>query len=135
MDFAALRVLIETHPTHASTSDPDMVIWLEDATAVTRNQTHLGNAEIQDIALSETTEWNAMTDAQRATFGQIIAIRTEVPVTSGTPTRDTLQDILGTNTKVALGAALPEDVSRLDDAGLGTTVAEGEVAHARTFGD
>jgi hypothetical protein len=135
MDFTALRTLIETHPSHAATSDPDMVTWLTDATAVTRSQTHLPNSEIQDIALSETTEWNALTDAQRATFGQIIAIREQVPVEAGTPTRSTLQDILGTQTKIALGAALPEDVSRLNDAGLGTTVADGEVAYARTFGD
>jgi hypothetical protein len=133
MDYAALRVLIETHPTHGATSDADMVTWLTDDTAVTRDQTHLPNAEIQDIALSETTEWNALTDAQRATFGQIIAIRDAVPVAVGTPTRDTLVDILGTNTKATLAAALPEDVSRLNDAGLGQTVAEGEVAYARTF--
>jgi hypothetical protein len=133
MDFAALRVLIETHPTHGATSDPDMVTWLIDDTAVTRDQLTLSNADIQDIALAETAEWNALTDAERATFGQIIAIRDAVPVTVGTPTRTSLQAILGTNTKAALGAAVPEDVSRLNDAGLGTTVAEGEVAHARTF--
>jgi hypothetical protein len=135
MDFQALRTLIETHPSHAATSDVDMVTWLTDDTAVTRDQATLSNAVIQDIALSETTEWNAMTDAQRATFGQIIAIRDAVPVTVGTPTRSTLQDILGTATKATLGAALPEDVSRLNDAGLGTNVAEGEVAYARTFGE
>ena len=135
MDYAALRTLIETHPTHGATSDPDMVTWLEDDTAVTRDQATLSNAEIQDIALAETAEWDALTDADRATFGQIIAIRDQVPVTVGTPTRTSLQAILGTATKVALGAALPEDVSRLNDAGLGTTVAEGEVAYARTFGD
>jgi len=135
MDYAALRTLIETHATHAVTSDADMLIWLTDATAVTRNRATLPNSEIQDIALAETTEWNALTDPERATFGQIIAIRPDVPVEVGTPTRTSLQAILGTNTKIALGAALPEDVSRLNDAGLGTTVAEGEVAYARTFGD
>jgi hypothetical protein len=51
----------------------------------------------------------------------------------GTPTRSTLQDILGTQTKITLGQALPEDVSRLNDAGLGTTVAVGQVTFARTY--
>lgn len=133
MDYAALRVLIETHPTHGATSDADMVTWLLDETAITRDQTTLANTEIQDIALAETAEWNALTDADRATFGQIVAIREQVPVTVGTPTRTSLQAILGTQTKIALGAALPENVSRLNDAGLGTTVSEGNVVYARTF--
>jgi hypothetical protein len=111
MDYAALRALIETHPSHGTTSDSDMVIWLTDDTAVTRSQTHLANSEIQDIALSETAEWNALTDAERATFGQIIAIREQVPVEVGTPTRATLQDILGTQTKITLGQALPRSAS------------------------
>jgi len=76
-----------------------------------------------------------MTEPQRATFGQIIAIRDQVPVETGTPTRDTLQDILGTATKVALGAALPEDVSRAVDADVGGNPTAGDVIHARTYGD
>jgi len=135
MDYAQLRALIETHPDHATTSDEDMAIWVNDPTAVTRNQTHLSNAEIQDIALSQTSDWNAMTDAERATFGQIIGIRDAVPVETGTPTRDALQDILGTATKVALGAALPEDVSRAVDDGITGDINKSTIAHARTFGD
>ena len=133
MDFAALRTLIETHPTHAATSDVDMITWLTDPTAVARDKTHLPNSEIQDIALAQTAEWNALTDPERATFGQIIAVRTSVPVTVGTPTRTALQAILGTNTKAALGAALPETVSRAVDAGITETIAEGLVAYARSF--
>lgn len=133
MDFAALRTLIETHPAHAATSDTDMLIWVTDETAVSRDQTHLANSKIQDIALSETAEWNALTDAQRATFGQIIAIREQVPVEVGTPTRSTLQDILGTQTKITLGAALPETVSRAIDAGITETVSIDHIIHARTF--
>jgi hypothetical protein len=133
MDYTQLRVLIETHPSYPTPSDGELATWCNDPTAVTRDQTHLPNAEIQDIALSETVEWNALTEPQRATFGQIIAIREQVPVTSGTPTRDTLQDILGTNTKVALGAALPENVSRAVDADIGGRVRAGDVAHARDF--
>ena len=134
MDYLVLRTLIETHPTHGATSDADMLVWVNDETAVTRDQETLSNAEIQDIALAETAEWNALSDADRATFGQIIAIRDQVPVTVGTPTRTSLQAILGSNTKAALGAALPEDVSRAADVGLGL-IREGEVTFARTYGD
>jgi hypothetical protein len=133
VDYAKLRILIETHPTHAATSDEDMAIWINDPTAVTRLQTHLSNAEIQDIALSQTADWNAMTDKEVATFGQIIAIRDQVPVENGTPTREALEDILGTATKVALGAALPEDVSRAVDADIGGTPTVGEITYARTY--
>lgn len=133
MDYAALRTLIETHPTHAATSDADMLVWVTDDTAVSRDRTTLPNSLIQDIALSETTEWNALTDAERATFGQIIAIRPDVPVTVGTPTRTALQAILGTNTKVALGAALPETVSRAVDAGITETISIDHITHARTY--
>ena len=132
MDYVKLRALIETHPDHATTSDPDMVIWLNDPTGVTRLQTHMSNADIQDIALSETADWNAMTDAERATFGQIIGVRDSVPVENGTPTREALEDILGTATKVALGAALPEDVSRAEDDGFSGRIREGDVTVART---
>jgi hypothetical protein len=133
VDYAKLRTLIETHPTHAATSDEDMAIWVNDPTAVTRDQTHLPNSEIQDIALSETAEWNALTQHEQATFGQIIAIRDSVPVETGTPTRDALQDILGTVTKAALGAALPEDVSRAVDDGITGDINKSTIAHARTF--
>jgi hypothetical protein len=133
MDYAALRSLIETHPTHGATSDADMVTWLTDATAVTRNQTTLSAETVRDIVLTDTTEWLALTEPGRATINMILGVGGAIPVEVGTPTRDAMQDILGTNTKAALGAALPEDVSRLDDAGLGQTVAEGQVAYARTF--
>ena len=133
MDYAALRALIETHPTHAATSDADMVTWLEDDTAVSRDRTHIPSVEIQNICLSDNVEWLALTDAGRETVGQILIIQDPVPVTTGTPTRDTLQAILGTNTKAALGAALPETVSRLDNAGITETISADHIAHARTF--
>ena len=134
MNFAALRTLIETHPTHGATSDPDMVTWLKDDTAVARNKTHLSAEEIQDICLTDTTEWLALTDAGRTTVAMILSVSASVPVESGTPTREALQDILGTNTKASLGAALPEVVSRLVNANLGT-IKEGDVTFARTYGD
>lgn len=131
MDYQALRTLIETHPTHASTSDADMVIWLNDPTAVTRNQTTLSAETIRDIVLTDTTEWLALTDAGRATMNMILGVGGAIPVEAGTPTREAMQDILGANTKASLGAALPEDVSRATDAGFGV-IREGEVIVART---
>jgi hypothetical protein len=133
VDYAALRTLIETHPSYPTPSDEELATWVNDPTAVTRLQTHLSNADIQDIALSQTADWNAMSEPERATFGQIIAIRDAVPVENGVPTREALEDILGTATKVALGAALPEDVSRAVDADVGGTPKAGDILHARTF--
>ena len=133
MDYAALRTLIETHPSYPTPTDQELADWCNDDTAVAITKTHLPNAEIQDIALSETADWNAMTEPQRATFGQIIAIRDSVPVENGTPTREALEDILGTATKVALGAALPGTISRAEDANVGGAPKAGDIEFARTF--
>ena len=132
MDYQKLRALIETHPDHATTSDPDMAVWLNDPTAVTRNQTALPAEEIRDIVLTDTTEWLALSEPERSTMNMILGVGGSIPVESGTPTREAMQDILGTATKVALGAALPENVSRAVDDGFSGRIREGDVTVART---
>ena len=132
MDYVKLRALIETHPTHAITSDEDMTIWLNDPTGVTRNQTTLPAEDIRDIVLTDTTEWLALTEPARSTMNMILGVGGSIPVESGTPTREAMQDILGTQTKIALGAALPEQVSRAVDDGFSGRIREGDVTVART---
>jgi len=132
MDYVKLRALIETHPDHATTSDPDMVIWLNDPDGVTRNQTALPAEEIRDIVLTDTTEWLALSEPERSTMNMILGVGGAIPVESGTPTREAMQDILGTNTKIALGAALPENVSRAENDGFSGRIREGDVTVART---
>jgi len=132
MDYQKLRALIETHPTHATTSDPDMTVWLNDPDGVTRNKTTMPADEIRDIVLTDTTEWLALTEAGRSTMNMILGVGGDIPVTTGAPTRDAMQDILGTNTKAALAAALPENVSRAVDDGFSGRIREGDVTVART---
>lgn len=135
MDFAALRVLIETHPTHAVTSDTDMITWLEDATAVTRNRAAMPVNEMVEVAVSFPADYAALSVDKRDALA-LIANLDSFDLTDGTPVREALEVIFaGTSILTELAGRLTEDVSRLNAAGLGTTVAEGEVAYARTFGD
>lgn len=135
MDFAALRVLIETHPTHAVTSDTDMITWLEDATAVTRNRASMPVNEMVEVAVSFPADYAALSVDKRDALA-LIANLDSFDLTDGTPVREALEVIFaGTSILTELAGRLTEDVSRLNAAGLGTTVAEGEVAYARTFGD
>lgn len=130
MDYAALRTLIETHPTHGATSDEDMLIWLNDATGVTRDRVTLPATEIMESILSNTTEWLAMSADEREITDMIMKHYVDVPVQTGTRTRTVLVAILGTTTKAELAGKIPESVSRADDGGFGI-VNLGDVQNGR----
>ena len=132
MDFTALRALIETHPTHAVTSDVDMVTWLNAAT-VTRDRASIPSSEILRAIIAQPAEWSALTAQAREIVQLMLTVNGSIPTESGTPERAALIAILGTNTKAAIAAAIPETVSRAVGAGITETIAEGLVAYARTF--
>jgi hypothetical protein len=132
MDFATLRTLIETHPTHAATSDEDMVLWVDDEVVVRDRATMPAN-DIMDTILSNTVEWTAMTADEKQIMDMILSHSDPVPVAVGDRTRTVMVAILGTNTKADLAAKIPETVSRAVDVGITQTIAAGHIAHARTF--
>ena len=132
MDYGVLRTLIETHPTHGATSDPDMLIWVNDETAVAYLRDTMPPSEIMDIILTNLTEWGAQTVDEKQIVDMIMSHNDPVPVTVGTNTRTTLQAVLGTDTKAALGAAQADTKSRAADVGL-TGVALDHIIHARTY--
>lgn len=133
MDFAALRTLIETHPTHAATSDEDMVTWLTDATAVTRNRAEMPVDEMIEVAVSFPADYAGLSVDKRDALA-LIANKASFSLVAGTPVRSALQIIFaGTSILTELSSRLTEDVSRLDAAGLGQTIKEGEVMFGRTY--
>jgi len=130
VDYAALRTLIETHPTHAATSDAGMAVWLNDTDGVTRNRATLPAREILNVALTQVAEYTAMSDVQRQAFTLILSVNENVPIESGEPEREALQLILGSATKSELATRLSENVSRAVDAGF-SRIREGDVTVAR----
>jgi hypothetical protein len=132
MDFTALRALIETHPTHAATSDEDMVTWLNEAT-VTRDRASIPSGEILRAVIAQPAEWSALTAQAREMVQLLLTVNGSIPTAAGTPERTALIAILGTNTKTAIAAMIPETVSRAVGAGITETIAEGLVAYARSF--
>ena len=132
MNYATLRTLIETNPDHATTSDADMVAWLNEAVVI-RDREYIPSGEILRAIIAEPTEWSALTAQAREIVQLMLTVNDSIPTESGTPERTALIAILGTNTKAAIAAAIPETVSRAVAAGITETIAEGNVAHARTF--
>lgn len=132
MDFVALRTLIQTHPTHASTTDAEMVAWLNEE-VVTRDRNTLASSEILKTIIENRAEWVALTEQNRQMVNMVLTVNSSVPTKAGTSERTALVAILGTNTKSALAAKIPETVSRAVAAGITETIAEGLVAYARTF--
>ena len=130
MDYTALKVLIETNPAHASTSDEDMAVWLNDPTAVTRDRATILSETLFSECLEEITEWNALAADDRQVVRDIFTIYNEVPTEAGTPARTQLIAILGTNTKAAIASLISENVSRATDAGF-PVIKAGDVIYAR----
>lgn len=132
MDYLKLKTLIETNPDHASISDADMAAWVSDV-VVQRDRETLRASEVMDTLLSNAGEWLAMTGEERQIVDMILTHTPLVPVAAGTRTRAILVAVLGNNTKSDLATKIPETVSRATNAGLYETIAEGHIAHARTY--
>lgn len=133
MDYAALRTLIETHPSHAATSDSDMLTWLDDDTAVAYLRETMPANEIMDIVLTNLAEWTAISADEKQIVDMIMSHNDPVPVLTGTNTRTTLAAVLGANTQTALGVAQAATKSRAVDAGFNRQLSTDHIAHARTF--
>jgi hypothetical protein len=134
MDYQTLNTLIKTHPSWPSVSDGDLVTWVN-AEAMTRAKATLPATTILQAILTYKAEWDALTDANRNTVRDVLYIASGegVPTAVGNPIRTVLVNILGTQTKSALGAAIDETVSRGVYAGLSGPVHIGDIQNARVL--
>jgi len=131
MDYAALKVLIDSDPANAGRTDAEVVTWCNDPT-VTRDRDRVTTEEVFTECLRQNAEWDALTAEQRQVVRDICTVYEGVPTQSGDPARATLIAVLGTNTKAAIAALIPETVSPATNAGLGTVII-GDVQNARAL--
>lgn len=131
MDYAALKVLIDSDPANADRTDVEVVDWCNTASVV-RDKTTIPSTVIFTECLRENAEWAALTADQRQEVRDILTVFDAVPTASGQPARTRLVAILGTNTKQAIAALIPETVSPAVNAGLGSVII-GDVQNARAL--
>ncbi len=132
MDYIALRVLSDTHPNPGGTNAEDMLIWVNDPTGVSRSKPFMTPKEIKEIVLANPSDYKAMSAPERDALNLVLVTQTDINTQNGTPDREMLEDILGATTLAALSEALPEQVSRAVDAGLGIPNL-GDVQNARAL--
>lgn len=135
MDYQALNALIKTHPSCPSVADEDLVVWVN-AEVMTRDRATLPATTILSTILTYKSEWDALTDANRATVRDILYIASGegVPTKAGNPIRTVLVNTLGSQTKAALAAAIAEPCSRAAYAGLYPAPHLGDIQNARAIG-
>ena len=135
MDYSALKTLIQTHPSWPSVDDETLAAWCNEK-AISRDKTTLPATTILQAILTYKAEWDALTDANRATVRDILYIASGegVPTAAGNPIRAVLVAILGNQTKAALAAAIGELVSRASAAGIYGEVRTGDVQEAKRVG-
>jgi hypothetical protein len=134
MDYSALNTLIKTHPNYATVSDEDLTAWVNEE-AISVDKATLPATTILSTILTYKSEWDALSEANKATVRDILYIASGegVPTAAGNPIRTVLVNILGTQTKQALGAAIVELVSRAVKAGILGKVRVADVEYARTL--
>ena len=134
MDYAALRTLIETHPTHGTETDQALADWVNEE-VINVDKTSLPNEEILAVILSNRAEFTALSDTDKQIVRDILYVGDAVPTAAGEPARDTLVAIFGggSATITSLAAAIDETVSRAVAAGIIGQVRAGDVQFARTF--
>ena len=131
MDYAALKVLIDSEPSNALATDEEVVTWCN-TPSVVRDKATIPSTEIFTECLREAAEWAGLTDGDRQEVRDILTVFDDVPTAAGSPARTRLIAILGTNTKAAIAAIIPETVSPAVDADLGSVVI-GDVQNARAL--
>jgi len=133
MDYQALRTLIETNPDHATTSDADLAVWVNEE-VIQVDKATLSNEEILSVILDNRAEFGALADSDKQIVRDIMYVGSSVPTAAGEPARDTLVAIFGggSATITALAAAIAETVSRAVSVGIIGKVRVGDITVART---
>ncbi len=91
MDYQALRVLIETHPTHGSESDQTLAAWCNDPGTVTRNRATMPIDEMVQVALSFPADYAALSADKRDALLLVTSSTGAFDLTNGTPIREALE--------------------------------------------
>ena len=134
MDYAALKALIETHPSWPGVDDETLTAWVNEE-AVSANKTALPNEEILAVILANRAEFAALSDSDKQIVRDIMYIGDSVPTSAGEPARDTLVSIFGaqSDTIQALATAIAYQISRAAAVGILGQVRNPDVAYARTI--
>lgn len=135
MDYAALRTLIETKANHATTTDADMLAWVN-AEVISVDKDSLPSGTIFAAILNNRSEWNSLSATDREFVKDILYIHSGegVPTAVGTPARNMLVAILGNATKAELAGKISSKVSRAVAVGIIGQIRQGDIEYARTFG-
>ena len=131
MDYQSLRVLIDSDPANSAKTDEEVRDWCN-TPSVVRDRATLSTEDVFTECLRERAEWEALTAEQRQITRDICTVYDGVPTQSSDPARAALIAVLGTNTKAAIAALIPETVSPAVNAGLGTVII-GDVQNARAL--
>ena len=133
MDYAALRTLIETNPDHATTSDADMLVWVNEVVE-TRNRDTMPVSELMEVVFSFPTDYISLTADKKSALSLFAAGIDSFSLEAGTPLRTALQSIFaGTSILTELADRLTETVSRAVNAGITETISIDHITHARTY--
>lgn len=131
MDYTSLKSLIDSEPANAAKTDEDVVTWCN-TPSVVRDRATVPSTEVFTECLRENAEWSTMTADERQEVRDILTVWDDIPTEAGSPARTRLIALLGTNTKAAIAAIIPETVSPAVNADLGT-VHLGDVQNARSI--
>lgn len=131
MDFAALKTLIDGEPANAARTDEEVTDWCN-TPSVVRDRATVPSTEIFTECMRESAEWTALSADDRQMARDILNIWENIPTQSGDPARTQLIAILGTNTKAAIAALIPETVSPATNAGF-PVLCIGDIQNARAL--
>ena len=131
MNYADLKTLIDSEPANAARTDQEVLDWCNTPTIV-RDQEKVSTEDVFTECLRESAEWDLLSADDRQIVRDICTVYEGVPTQSGDPARTVLINVLGTNTKAAIAALIPETVSPAVDDGLGV-VNLGDVQNARAL--
>ena len=134
MDYAALKALILTNPNHATTSDADMLAWVNEEVISVDKET-VSSGAIFAAILRNRAEWNALSATDREFIKDILYIHSGegVPTKAGSPARTQLIAILGSATKAAIAAKISETVSRAVAVGIANQISMGDIEYVRSL--
>lgn len=136
MNYTALINWLADQPASGwpSDSNDNIAAWCN-AAVVDRDRETLPSAEIWGVILANRQEWLDLTAEARDVVANTLAFNeaTGVPTAVGAIERTTLVAILGTNTKQALAARIPETITRVaEQTAVGAqTVSDDDIAAAK----
>lgn len=134
VDYVAVKTELDAgHPVTGAYNVDDQLAADEINTLnVVRDMEHIAVALMFDEILRERVEWDSLNTIDQQWVRDILNINETlgVPTLAGTPARTELVNILGSNTKAAIAAIIPETVSQATVIGEGFIII-GDIQNAR----